>query len=405
MPEGVIWITGAKNSGKTTLAHALYLRLRGAGAACEVIDEAELTQNLGHDPSADQIMYVARALAKNGIWSVVTSRAADRDQARRVAEASNLPFILVTVSGKSEVRGAAYPFLAPAAPDLSFTVDRHSPHELAEQVTQKIQARHEWNPPLIIFGKCGHASSVASSLAQDLGLFLGKGPDCGESGHSLPWVPIIHQLASRHAEEKTLPSGSSARRELRERATSFLSEGACPIGKRWGILVPESILIFPLLLDAFPGAKVLHLLRHPVSACLSQTERSAEPLHPLGRRTVWGAYKSFDIDPGRAIYDEPCIRNAISYQHEVSRAVYYARAVLKKENYLELRLEETCRDPDRALSAVAAFLGMASPRVKASGNIHPAMIDPWDPADERVNRIWELCAPIASLLGYRKELA
>lgn len=78
----VIWLTGIPASGKSTLAHRVYLRLRDEGVPVELLDESDASQPLWHDSglrrdareeAVKRIGYVAKLLARNGVVAICAS--------------------------------------------------------------------------------------------------------------------------------------------------------------------------------------------------------------------------------------------------------------------------------------------------------------------------------------------
>ena len=96
-PSGLtIWLTGLPSSGKTTLAHGLGDRLRGAGHRVELLDgdvvRTHLTRDLGfsRDDRAENVRrvgFVANLLSRNGVMVVcalVSPYRRERDEVRRL---------------------------------------------------------------------------------------------------------------------------------------------------------------------------------------------------------------------------------------------------------------------------------------------------------------------------------
>jgi adenylylsulfate kinase len=76
----VIWLTGLPGSGKTTIAKALYPKLKGLGSNVEVLDgdtvRKELSPELGftrqdREMHARRVVYLCKLLSRNRIISIV----------------------------------------------------------------------------------------------------------------------------------------------------------------------------------------------------------------------------------------------------------------------------------------------------------------------------------------------
>jgi bifunctional enzyme CysN/CysC len=103
-------MTGLPSSGKSTIAHALEQRLIETGQPAYVLDGDNLRHGLNgdlgfsHEDRTENVRrtaHVARLFADAGvvaIVSLVSPFAADRAQARELAEAAGLPFKEVWIS-------------------------------------------------------------------------------------------------------------------------------------------------------------------------------------------------------------------------------------------------------------------------------------------------------------------
>ena len=106
MKQGcVIWLTGLPSSGKTTIADALALHLRGGGLAVEVLDGDEVRKSLSADlgfSAADRqqhnrrVIYVSKLLIRNGLIVIVPLISPYRET-REFARSELEPFLEVYV--------------------------------------------------------------------------------------------------------------------------------------------------------------------------------------------------------------------------------------------------------------------------------------------------------------------
>jgi hypothetical protein len=155
----------------------------------------------------------------------------------------------------------------------------------------------------------------------------------------------------------------------------------------WGDKTPNNMLHLPLLADAFPGARVLHIIRDP-------RDRSASV------RRVWGA------DPLLAA-------------EAWARKVTVARrdGVLVGDRYRELIYENLVADVSQTMQGVCAWLGLPfdervtrldrtadryAVRGEEPGRVAPARARGYLDGLSRheVRRIEEIVAPVAAELGY-----
>ncbi|HEX9619416.1 MAG TPA: sulfotransferase [Polyangiaceae bacterium] len=165
-----------------------------------------------------------------------------------------------------------------------------------------------------------------------------------------------------------------------------VSEGK-QAGWLWGDKTPNNMVHLPLLAQAFPRARMLHIIRDP-------RDRAASA------RRVWGA------DP---------LLSAELWARKVATA--RRDGMTLGERYRELRYEELVADVERRMRKVCEWLELEfdagvtrlerppdkyAPRAEASGRISASRTahrkDELAPAE--VRRIEEIVAPVAIELGY-----
>jgi len=147
MSGAVVWITGRPSSGKSTLAAAVVERLRGAGAACALLDGDEVREALGRpagqgeaerDAFYGALGRLAALLARQGLCVVVAATShcrAHRERARALAprfvevlvetpaeecerrDAKGL-YARARAGGTVELPGAEVEYEAPLAPEV-----------------------------------------------------------------------------------------------------------------------------------------------------------------------------------------------------------------------------------------------------------------------------------------------
>jgi adenylylsulfate kinase len=169
-----IWFTGLPSSGKSTIAFTLEHALVERGHLAYVLDGDNirhgLNRNLGFSPedraeNIRRIGEVAKLFADAGILtctSFISPYRADRDQARRIHEAADLPFIEVYVRAPVELceqrdpkglyrkaragelkefTGVSAPYEEPLRPELTLDTARLSPQEAAAVVLTYLHER------------------------------------------------------------------------------------------------------------------------------------------------------------------------------------------------------------------------------------------------------------------------
>ena len=274
-------------------------------------------------------------------------------------------------------------------------------------MTQLIDAAPAAPAPIdavVLFtGRGGSGTRLLSQLAADAGIFIGN--HVNKSGDSTEWIDLIYRMVLQTGGQRDLPSGSKYRQEIRGRAQQILGDGPLSRSGLWGLKLPETMLVLPLLIDAFPHAKVVHLTRHPVSSSLRRTHMTSNLNNAVGAVVLPAAYRYANRDTGQIATDAPYLHNAFAWNFQVSRVVRYARDVLGAARYLEIRYEDTCAQPDGVLALVQSYLGFADERATTSIQVDNSRAGGWDPRDPRVETIWEICGETAALLGYTRELA
>ena len=174
----------------------------------------------------------------------------------------------------------------------------------------------------------------------------------------------------------------------------ILTEGA-PFG--WKL--PEFLLVLPCLFDAFPAARAVLLVRHPVAAALRRPHVTTMPDHHLGRVVLPAAYRAAGRDPADVATDPPHLRQALAWRHQVGRAARFLDTRVAPAHRLVVRLEDFALSPEATVARLAAFVGAP---VAPAGALAPfdaaRAAPPRDPA--AAARVRDLCADVAATVGY-----
>lgn len=102
--------------------------------------------------------------------------------------------------------------------------------------------------------------------------------------------------------------------------------------RRWGEKTPYYVLHMPLLLEMFPGAKFIHVIRDGRDVLLSL----------FGRQDDFGVYNSYF--------------GAKYWEQYVATGQHWGKR-LGPESYLELRYEDLVSEPETTVRRILAFLG------------------------------------------------
>ena len=254
--------------------------------------------------------------------------------------------------------------------------------------------------PVLLTGRGGSGTRLLSQIAADAGIFIGS---LNKTGDSTEWVKLIYRMSVEAGAQPELPSGWRYREQIQARAAQFLDQDAARHVPLWGLKLPEAMLVLPLLIDAFPRAKVVHLVRHPISSSLRRTHMTSRLNNPIGAVVLPAAYRYSNRDVARMATDEPYLHNACSWNFQVTRVARYARAALGESRYLEVAYEDLCAEPSRVVAAVYSFLGCAADARETAIPVDLSRASAWDSHDPRADSIWEVCGETATLLGYQRD--
>ncbi|MCF7992612.1 MAG: sulfotransferase [Thiohalocapsa sp.] len=251
-------------------------------------------------------------------------------------------------------------------------------------------------PPVLLIAKGGSGSRLLSLLAEDLDVCIGR---TNNSGDTMEMVLPVYRGVLRKFLDILGDERSLIGEEIRAAAIEMWSAAGSPA--LWGFKLPESVLLLEEMLNAFPGARVIHMIRDPMTTCLRRTHMTARLDNQIGRVTLPAAYRS----AGRAIEDvltdEPVIHMAYTTLHQVGYALDTLDA-LPPERCLELRFETLVADPARASAMASAWLGVepSGKRLENAVDIERAAPRYNTCSAEVRERLSELLLPLRSQLGY-----
>ena len=251
--------------------------------------------------------------------------------------------------------------------------------------------------PIILLGRGGSGTRLLSEFALGLGIFLGNRINI--TGDSLEWVDAIYDIA---IEELTTGIDPGSIRDLywRDRlcrvANEILERADHPVGHCWGWKLPETMLALGPILRAFPNARVVHLVRHPLTSAIRRTHVTSRTDNPIGELVLQAAYRACGMNPALIGQDEAFVHNAKTWAFQVKRVLDILR--LSEAASLQVRYEEICADPRAALTIMADFLGFpSSPKIP---KIDQSRTNSITELDDRARRVWAICGETARALGY-----
>jgi hypothetical protein len=257
--------------------------------------------------------------------------------------------------------------------------------------------------PLILLGRGGSGTRLLSAFASSTGVFLGN--TLNATGDSVEWVPDIYDLAIESTTVGVIsgsPRDAYWRGRLRRTAEEILATAGLPSDAVWGWKLPETMLALPQVLRAFPRARIIHLVRHPVASALRRTHMTSRMSNPVGEVVLPAAYKACGLDPKDIDSDEPYLHNAATWSYQVGNVWRALTRAPTPERVCQLRYEEVCADPIAALREISKFLGKSVVSTAEIPVIDWTRVNSLNSNDERPDRIWSICGEVAILLGYSK---
>lgn len=250
--------------------------------------------------------------------------------------------------------------------------------------------------PVFLLGTGGGGTRVLAEAAARLGLFLGA--TVNESFDSVAWAPLVYDLVTGLGDAVDLPRGDRARARILETARAAYEPWLAD-GEPFGWKLPEILLVLPLFFDAFPAARAVFLVRHPVTAALRRPHVTTMPGHPLGRVVLAGAYRAAGRDVARIERDPPHVRQALAWTHQVGRAERWLAGEVPADRVLRLRLEDFALSPRATVARLTSHLEVPRPRPGDASLFDVERAGPRpDPA--RVREVMAICGEVAARVGY-----
>jgi len=224
-----------------------------------------------------------------------------------------------------------------------------------------------------------------------------------KSSDSLEWVDLIYRIAIKKLNNANNLSQDETTSALRSKCEETLARTDRLDTELWGWKLPETILVLPEVFAAFPSAKLIHLVRHPVDSSLRRTHMTSRMNNPIGAAVLNAAYRASERNIEQISADENYLHNAITWDYQVRQAIEYCRSSLASNQYLILHYEEFCAKPDRVISRIQAFLGTEVKRIDGL-DIDLKRARSFDISDPRIPEVWNICQNTAEQLGYHEPI-
>jgi hypothetical protein len=255
--------------------------------------------------------------------------------------------------------------------------------------------------PVVLLGRGGSGTRLLSQLGLANGIFLGNAVNV--SGDSVEWVETIYALA---IESVTTDLGPGSARDFAWRATlndlaaRILAAAEPAAADLWGWKLPETMLVLPQVLRTFPSARLIHLVRHPLSSALRRTHVTSRTDNEIGRTVLGAAYRDAGLDAAGIERDDDYLHNAVTWDFQLRGVLAAVAQADPPPRVLQLRYEDVCADPVVCQERIAAFLGRSAPSRHPLPAIDRSRMNDEFTYDERSERVWTICGSTASRLGY-----
>jgi glycosyltransferase involved in cell wall biosynthesis len=270
------------------------------------------------------------------------------------------------------------------------------------QTSNKTGIKELLDSPVIIIGRGGSGTRLLSELVQQSGLFLGN--ELNETGDSIEWVEGIYDLVINN---KTLEQGRFNTNEidsLRLNGLKILKIKGIEKINLWGFKLPETMLCIAELKQAFPQARFIHLLRHPISISLRRSHLTSRLNNHIGQAVLKRAYAQMQVDFNMAPTATDEINNAISWYYQLEKVITFSKSQLNPTNYITVKYEDICENSEKVRKELYRFLDLDFNGSEAIDlQIDANRINKFDADNESLTAVWKICKPIAKKLGYAKK--
>ncbi|WP_204115936.1 sulfotransferase family protein [Shimia biformata] len=254
--------------------------------------------------------------------------------------------------------------------------------------------------PTVLVGRGGSGTRLLSQIAMDAGIFLGT--DINPTNDSMEWRDVIYDAAIAKIEARIAPN----QLHLPDTAAQFLTHAQAILKRaedrsfsHWGWKLPETIFVLPEVLQAFPGTKVVHMVRHPVTCCLRKQHVTSDPHHRVGKAVLGTGYPALDVDPDQEILERQIMHNTVSWLYQVAAIERLGQTLGAENRYCVVRYEDIFDDWDRFSGTLSDFLGIPIHDIRRP-DLNDSRRQAFNLPDPRVQHVWGLCRDVAQRFGY-----
>ncbi|MGC1496743.1 MAG: sulfotransferase [Sulfitobacter sp.] len=251
--------------------------------------------------------------------------------------------------------------------------------------------------PIILLGRGGGGTRLLSEFVTSLDVFMGN--DLNVSFDSVEWVKTIYDLSMSHWNGAQEDEAAEIER-LRATAAQVLNAGGKAKSDAWGWKLPETTLIAPLICRAFPNARIVHLVRHPVTTCCRRSHMTSRPGTPMGMAALSAAYRYIGRDIESMGNDPTHIRNAASWAFQVDIVLKTFAAAHLALRPLTVTYEDICTNSEPTAQKISDYLGLSSSRQDTPFSVDANRVSAVAIDSDEAAEVWDICKSEAAQLGY-----
>jgi hypothetical protein len=275
---------------------------------------------------------------------------------------------------------------------------------IAEPPHVPVAADASCDPPVVLLARGGGGSRLLEALAADAGVFTGARRN--SAGDALGLVIAVYKCVLNRYHGHPPWQRAAGIEELRDDGAALARDA--PAGAPWGFKLPEAMLVPDEVLQAFPQARFLHMVRDPLATCLRRTHMTSRLDNQIGQAVLPAAYRHCGRPVDAVLDDAPEMRMAVGTRHQLECALDFLER-LPPGRCLQVRFEDLLVDPIAAVGPVSAWIHGHDVPVPADPRVHREA-DPARAAREGSNvapgverEIRTLLAPLRHRLGYTDE--
>lgn len=245
--------------------------------------------------------------------------------------------------------------------------------------------------PVFIGGTGGSGTRVVASLAEHAGYFIGTNLHLSLDSLDMDrfcdvW---LHQHLAAAGSILSSKKQAAMNRDL-DRALIWHRSAIPTVGAPWALKHPRTSLMLPYLHARHPGMKFIHVIRDGRDMAFSHNTRQLD---------LYGDLVVPHADVGQSSAE----KSMRFWAHSNLQTKRFAETTLAK-NYLCIRLEDLCADPETEIRGLFKWLGVGDERAQAARAIvkSPKTIGRWrNESDSVVERITTIGADALDAFDYR----